>query len=826
MPLNKIQVSKPIIYIPAELQKRLKTIHNYPLIVLQAASGFGKTTVIGEYFRQLDVHQVYWYTCMGEPLRKAWNGICKTFSHIDQRVSKRLETLEYPTQENLADIVEIMSECDIDGDAWFILDNFQYIQGELPESILRALSCHGCQRLHLIVITQSIDAIDIGEVPVDQAVFIQNDAFFFQKEDTDAYFRANQVALSVDELNRLQMLSEGWVAALNLQLIRYLREGDFEVTDSMDNLIRAVIWKHLQQDEQRFLITVSLLERFTVEQAYILLGNDELPASIDRLINGGSFFHCKRGGHTYTMHGLLKSFLRQELKGLPAEEIRGMQKLTADAYAAVGERYYALCGYLEAGELEKLLSLPLKATDFSLYPKESSAEVLERVFRECDRGLLARHSQTLSMITFQMFRVGSYASFEKGCLLMEEMISRPENNGLHEEDVRILSGQLALLQSFLAFNDIEKMSLLHQRAWEVLKGPFSNRSDWNDSWTFGQPSVLYLFWSDIGALNRELRYMDECLPYYIRLTEGHGTGAGCAMRAEALLMRGEDTAAETLCHKAIYLASIQEQDSICIAAEMTLLRIALLRGNVTDFENVRTSIKKRAKTGSEPAVKQMTDLALAFVSVLTVESDVPEWLMDLNRITENLYNVAIPFGVLIHLHWLLSEGQNAKMLGIAQGVLPEAEQHHFLLPQVYFHLFITIAYHRLGKKKDAEEALDCALSIALSDGVYLPFAEYGEILVPLLKLKESKFEMNELLGLCKRHSLGVDKIRKATKLGHLTPREREVAYLAAGGLTNRDIASRLLISQETVKATMKGIFQKLGLRSRVQLQEMKNSGKI
>lgn len=826
MSLNKIQVPKPIVYIPTVLQKRLETIHSYPLIVLQAASGFGKTTVIGEYLRQSDVNQAYWYTCMGEPLRKAWNGICKTFSRIDSTVSKRLETLEYPTHENLVDIVEIMGECDIKGDAWFILDNFQYIQGELPESILRALSCHGCQRLHLIVITQSIDAMDIGEVPVDQAVFIQNDAFFFQKEDTDAYFRANKIALSKDELNRLQMLSEGWVAALNLQLIRYLREGDFEVTDSMDNLIRAVIWKYLQQDEQRFLIAVSLLERFTVEQAYILLGNDELPAGIARLMGGGSFFHRERCGYTYTMHGLLKSFLRQELKRLPAEEIRRMQKLTADAYAVVGERYYALCGYLEAGELETLLSLPLKAADFSLYPKESSAEVLERVFRKCDRGILVRHPQTLSMITFELFRVGSYVLFEKGCFLMEELISKPEQNGLLDEDTRILAGQLALLQSFAAFNDIEKMSLLHQRAWEVLKGPFSNRSDWNDSWTFGQPSVLYLFWSKIGELDRELSYMDECLPYYIRLTEGHGTGADCAMRAEALLMRGEDTAAEALCHKAIYLAGVQEQDSICIAAEMTLLRIALLRGDVTDFENVRKSINKRAKIGTEPAVKRMTELVLTFVSVLTVENDVPKWLMDLNRITENLYNVAIPFGVLIHLHWLLSEGQDAKMLGIAQGVLSEAEQHHFLLPQVYFHLFIAIAHHRLGRKKDAEEALDCALSIALPDGIYLPFAEYGEILVPLLKLKERKSGMNELLALCKRHRLGVEKIRKTIQYEHLTPREREAANLAAGGLTNRDIASRLLISQETVKTTMKSIFQKLGLRSRVQLQELKNSGKI
>jgi LuxR family maltose regulon positive regulatory protein len=826
MPMKKAQSLKPAVYIPTTLNKRLETIHSYPLVVLQAASGFGKTTVVSEYLHQSDVHQSYWYTCMGEMPRKAWNGICKTFSHIDKSVAEQLKTLEYPTQENLVDIAEIMSECDVDGDAWFILDNFQYIQEELPERILHALSGHGCSRLHFIVITQSINGVDITGVPSNQAILIQNDAFFFQKEDIDAYFRANHIALSRNELNRLQMLSEGWVAALNLQLIRYMREGDFEATDSMDNLIRAVIWKHIEPVEQRFLIAVSLLKCFTVEQAYILLGKETLPVGIARLLGEGSFLRYESDRGSYTLHSLLQNFLKQELKSLPADEIGRMHKLVADAYAAVGEYYYALQSYLEAGEFNDLLSLPLKAADFSMYLKDGSAEILERVLRECEREILVRFPQTLSLITFELFRAGNHTAFQKGCLLMEEIISSPEKQGLTKEDARILTGQLALLQSFAAFNNIEKMSALHKRAWEALGGPFSNRADWNDSWTFGQPSVMYLFWSESGALDRELNGMDECLPYYISLTEGHGSGANCAMRSEALLLRGDDTAAEALCHKAIYLASAKEQDSICFAAEMTLLRIALLRGDAQDFEIVRKSILKRAKTGSEPAVQIIAELILSFVLVLTEENVVPVWLTDLNRLTKNLYDVAIPFGVLIYLRFLLSKEQDAKLLGIAQGVLLAAEQHHFLLPQVYFHLFIAVAHYRLGQSKEAEVALDCALSLALPDGIYLPFAEYGEILAPLLKLKEKQTDMTELQALYKRHRLGVEKIRKTTTYGKLTKREREVAYLAAGGLTNRDIASRVFISQETVKTTMKSIFQKLSIRSRVQLQELKDAGKI
>jgi non-specific serine/threonine protein kinase len=51
----------------------------------------------------------------------------------------------------------------------------------------------------------------------------------------------------------------------------------------------------------------------------------------------------------------------------------------------------------------------------------------------------------------------------------------------------------------------------------------------------------------------------------------------------------------------------------------------------------------------------------------------------------------------------------------------------------------------------------------------------------------------------------------------LTSREREIALLVARGLSNRDIAARLVISKRTVDAHVNHIFAKLGLSSRVQL---------
>ena len=54
------------------------------------------------------------------------------------------------------------------------------------------------------------------------------------------------------------------------------------------------------------------------------------------------------------------------------------------------------------------------------------------------------------------------------------------------------------------------------------------------------------------------------------------------------------------------------------------------------------------------------------------------------------------------------------------------------------------------------------------------------------------------------------------RLEALTPREREVLALIAGGLTNRQIGTRLQLTEKTVKNYVSGLLAKLGLQSRTQ----------
>lgn len=73
--------------------------------------------------------------------------------------------------------------------------------------------------------------------------------------------------------------------------------------------------------------------------------------------------------------------------------------------------------------------------------------------------------------------------------------------------------------------------------------------------------------------------------------------------------------------------------------------------------------------------------------------------------------------------------------------------------------------------------------------------------------------------LMRRLMQGLAKTRTAKEptLDSLSQRERQVAEAVARGATNKEIARAMNVTERTVKAHLSGIFEKLGVRDRMQL---------
>lgn len=101
----------------------------------------------------------------------------------------------------------------------------------------------------------------------------------------------------------------------------------------------------------------------------------------------------------------------------------------------------------------------------------------------------------------------------------------------------------------------------------------------------------------------------------------------------------------------------------------------------------------------------------------------------------------------------------------------------------------------LLKDVRAETLFDAVRVVAAGDALLAP-AVTRRLIAEFARLRPRQIRLDELAA--------------------LTPRETEILGLVAEGLSNAEIASRLVLSDETVKTHVSHVLRKLGLRDRAQ----------
>ncbi len=161
---------------------------------------------------------------------------------------------------------------------------------------------------------------------------------------------------------------------------------------------------------------------------------------------------------------------------------------------------------------------------------------------------------------------------------------------------------------------------------------------------------------------------------------------------------------------------------------------------------------------------------------------------------------------------------------IIEPMICQAKIEHTLIPEISLHLMAGAVYHNLGEDKKAIVHVDRAIELCLPDKFYSTLVEYRTDLDGILDDRLALIDLEVLkrvrelhsqmkTGWLKLHNLLLER----NVVGNLTVREREVAKLAAFGMSNIEIAKRLHIELSSVKRYIFSAMNKVGVSKRREL---------
>ncbi len=824
-------------YFSNKLKMKLAQISQYPLTIVEAPSGFGKTTAVREYLKSKCLQNTYehWYTCLGEPASMAWMGICELFSKVNGKVANDLKNLKMPTMDTLFYMVTYLREVHCQTETYLVIDNFQLVNCDIPRELMSVFSMHENSNLHLIFITQQLEAKQQLTIYNNIHTIASSD-FFFDREGTASLFRMEGVRLTSEEVENVYRSTEGWVLAIRLQVINFKESGSFDYSADIEQLVETAIWNRLTLQEKDFLLSVSILDGFTMRQAAIMMGKEMLPEIIDNLLKNNDFIRYLPNKHLYSMHSILQDYLRNRFYHNQSMDYQNQAfRRAGEACAANLQYYFAAKFFYKLGDFNLIFSLPFSREYLDNQKDIYQPEFIAALVNECPEETLCKYPFTMLVFGYQALVCGQLEVYQNLCRLLYFTVQN--GMGFHQEELRIINGEYKLLESMKEFNYLPKMHEGKMEAWRILGRP-TDMIKASTPWVFATTSALNIFWRESGELENELQQIDEFSPAYYKLANGHGSGSHNLMRAEAMLMRGEDNHAEILCYKALYEARSYQQTGICICIELVLARIAILRGDVEGYVIAVNNIKGYAKENSNLYVLRMVEHCMSIISlVLGIKDYVAPWVYDMESIKKALYTPVVPFAQLLHLRLLLMDKRFNEFYGICQLALDTSRNPvgniKYMMPQVYQLIFLARAKRSEGGYLEAQKYLKEAFAIALPDQIYLPFAQQ-EGMEDFLSETFINFlaeEINDISGsgcsdsfialkaLCRRQRRGVSIIKKAIlrEKSPLSPREREIAQLAKNRLSSKEIADKLYISETTVRTTLRSVYSKLNIHSRAEL---------
>ena len=356
------------------------------------------------------------------------------------------------------------------------------------------------------------------------------------------------------------------------------------------------------------------------------------------------------------------------------------------------------------------------------------------------------------------------------------------------------------------------------RAKELFKDAKSWVIRRESEFTFGSPHFLYSYYKEPGKLDETVKIMVEGFPSFSELADGCGTGCEYVTLAEYALETGDFCEAELNVFKAIYKAKTKKQISIIICANLTLIRLYIMKGKIQEALEMFAQLKNDVEKENSSVFNTTMDLCEGYIyGCLGQLHNIPIWLQKCDMSDANFLYQGMAFNYIVYGKAVLLANSFIELEMLTESFIPYFSIFNNQLGFIHNYIHEAAAKYRLYGMKLGKEALAKAIAIGQADNIIMPFAENApyimDMLTSLFNEDSCSEYLKQILGACRQYVQSLKEIER--RCPAVSEREKEVLKLLSEGLTRDEIAATLFVSTGTIKTHLQNIYQKLEVKGKV-----------
>ena len=801
----------------------------YPLVLVNAGAGYGKTSAVYDFARDYQVPTAWMQISERDNVEERfWENYANAWNQINVAFAGAISKIGFPGTvdkqgQYLALVQKLLSPLER---RIFIVDDIHNLENPRIIRLVEQIVNNLANGTTTIWISRSTPQGNItGMVSKGKVFNVSESDLCFTESEMAQYFRQLEISPTADNLREIMQDTEGWAFALNLiarswqkapGYTGYLRNA---MKTNVFQVMETEIWDRLSERVQCFLVRLSLISHLSFELIELLTtGEKGLIADMERqnaYLRRDSFINA------YLIHPLFLEFLATKQKFLSEEQKHETYAIAGEWCNNNGFKIDAFSYYEKIGDYDMIIAIL-----YSL-PTQMSCDIAKYCAEIFDRAPPQVFEKVVCLAITHVrcnMRLGHWQkAIELAGYYETKFLKLPQGDVFRNASLSELYLLMSYLRNFLCINDgifdfdvfLEKFCKCHEqmeasnthskRVRVRVLGPWANA---NGSARKGAPQEY------IKAVSRATAYMPATFA-------GFMGGEEELVKGELAFFKGELSAAEALLAQALKKAGEYRQFEIMHRAHLYILRLYIAQGNHTKAEQVIKEAKAQLDETEYLNRYINYDILLGIYCYATeVLENVPEPLkQDFSPyshvvFTENLENQ-------VKLRYYYLTRNYPPILAYVQDM---KQRESYLFGRVAMLALEACVHNKMKNKQKAFAALTDAYKTASPNEIVMPFIELGKDMRTLsaAAMKDSGIKIprawleninRKAASFAKRRSQLVLEYKQSNHIEAgvvLSPREAEILNDLSHGLSRAEIAASRSLSINTVKMVINNIYNKLG----------------